>query len=469
MVLVGPALLIACATPQPPLAIPPVGDQVPTAEENAGPGDGRPSVEMIARTQRQLLASLAPISAFEPDASEADRASLADALSLLATDGPVAAAAAIEASREETVSPTLEFNLGTMRFQQGDLDAAAVAFERAIAEFPRFRRAWQNLGQVHYRAHRYAPAAHAFARVLELGGKDALTYGLLGACHSKRGHHVAAETAFRAAMMMQPAARDWKFGLAHSLVAQRRYAEAAALFGDMIVEQPDNADYWLAQGEAYAQLGQPMRAAANFEVVDRLGSATSDCLHNLGDIYANEQLYDLAVDAHTRGLERDSVGDVERALRAAVHLVSNDAVDESRRLVDAVEHRRGELWTEDERAEVLRVRARIAVAEGAAEEQVEILEEIVALDPLDGDALIMLGRHYGRNGDVERAVLTLERAAALADFEARAVLRHAQVLVEAQRYADALPLLRRAQNLDPREAIQRYLEQVERAAGSGRG
>ena len=36
------------------------------------------------------------------------------------------------------------------------------------------------------------------------------------------------------------------------------------------------------------------------------------------------------------------------------------------------------------------------------------------------------------------------------------------------RYADALPLLRRAQEIKPREDIARYLEQVERIARARR-
>jgi hypothetical protein len=38
------------------------------------------------------------------------------------------------------------------------------------------------------------------------------------------------------------------------------------------------------------------------------------------------------------------------------------------------------------------------------------------------------------------------------------------MLVKAGRYQDAVPLLKRAQELKPRDDIARYLEQVERAA-----
>jgi hypothetical protein len=52
------------------------------------------------------------------------------------------------------------------------------------------------------------------------------------------------------------------------------------------------------------------------------------------------------------------------------------------------------------------------------------------------------------------------------EFEVKAKVRHAQVLVGLTRYADALPLLRRAQEVKPREDVARYLEQVERLAKS---
>jgi hypothetical protein len=56
--------------------------------------------------------------------------------------------------------------------------------------------------------------------------------------------------------------------------------------------------------------------------------------------------------------------------------------------------------------------------------------------------------------------------ASLEEFEAEAKVRHAQLLVKHGRYEEALPLLRHAQQLKPRDNLQDYLEQVERAAKS---
>ena len=67
----------------------------------------------------------------------------------------------------------------------------------------------------------------------------------------------------------------------------------------------------------------------------------------------------------------------------------------------------------------------------------------------------------------EREILQLA-VARLDAFEANAKIRIAEVLVSMERFADAVPLLRRAQEIRPREDIARYLEQVERIAKARR-
>ena len=64
-----------------------------------------------------------------------------------------------------------------------------------------------------------------------------------------------------------------------------------------------------------------------------------------------------------------------------------------------------------------------------------------------------------------RAVVAMNLPS-LEKFEADAKVRHAQLLVGQRKYAEALPLLRRAQELKPREDVQKFLEQVERFAKS---
>jgi Flp pilus assembly protein TadD len=144
-------------------------------------------------------------------------------------------------------------------------------------------------------------------------------------------------------------------------------------------------------------------------------------------------------------------------------MCASGALAETRSLVDGIQRLRPQLADADKK-QVLTLRASIAVAEGAGEEEASVLEELVRLDPLDGESLILLGRYYERAGDAEKAVFQFERAAEMAEYEPQAKLSHAQLLVRQGKYADALPLLRRAVELQPRESWAKYLEQVEAAA-----
>jgi Flp pilus assembly protein TadD len=370
----------------------------------------------------------------------------------------------VEAECGTAASALLDYTAGNLHYQKDEFPKAEAAYRTAVDKFPKFRRAWQMLAEACFRQNDAKGAAAAFTRVIVLGGGDAVTYGLLGVNHARLGNHVDAEFAFRIAGMLDPTKFEWKIGLVQSWFGQGRFAEAAALFDKLIAEQPDRPELWLEQGKAYARLGQPLKAAQNFEMVDRLGGSTPSSLSNLGNIYANEGLFDLAADAFLRALALDPDKAAGHAVAGAKYLGDRSAFDELRRLIEGIEARAGALLGEVARKDILRLRARLAVAEGADEEGARVLQEIVDLDPLDGDALVLLGRHFARTGDEERALLYFERAAGIERSEPEAKLRHGELLAKQGKYALALPLLRSSQAMRPREHVRRYIEQVERAA-----
>jgi tetratricopeptide (TPR) repeat protein len=165
----------------------------------------------------------------------------------------------------------------------------------------------------------------------------------------------------------------------------------------------------------------------------------------------------VAADAQQKG---------DRALRAAELLAARGALPQSQQVVAKIHEVLGAKLAEADRRKLLKLEARIALAQGGAGEAVGVLEEVVKLDPLDGEALLLLAQHYGKTSQPEKAVFYYERAASVEKFEAEAKVRHAQLLVGQSKYQDALPLLRRAQELRPREDLARYAEQIERLAKS---
>ncbi|HZN55248.1 MAG TPA: tetratricopeptide repeat protein [Candidatus Polarisedimenticolaceae bacterium] len=417
--------------------------------------------------QRELRASYATQSDLEPKVTTAERQVLESFVTLMATD-PAGARAALERATTPESSAVFDYTLGNLDFQNDALDDAAAHYKAAVAKFPTFRRAWKNLGLIAVRQSRSQDAVRALSRVVELGGADGLTYGLLGYAYAADGIATSAESAYRNAVLLQPDVLDWKVGLTQSVLKQRKYGEAAALCEELIAKYPDRAEYWLIQANAYLGLNQPLRAAEDFEIVQRMGKATPQSLYTLGDIYTNEGLYDLAARAYRNAIDLDTEPSSARPMRGIEALAQRGATARAKELADHLRETRGDRLDGADAKKLLKLEARIAVAAGGGESAVKTLEEIVALDPLDGEALVLLGQHYARANDPERAIFYYERAESIEGFEADARLRHAQVLVAASRFQDAVPLLKRVQELKPREDVSRYLEQVERLARAQR-
>jgi Flp pilus assembly protein TadD len=184
-------------------------------------------------------------------------------LPLMGTDVPKAAEmlAAIVTPQSSAV---LDFTLANLRFQQGMLEEAAAGYRTAVTKFPRFQRGWKNLGLTSFRLGRMPDAIQAFTKMVELGGGDGLTYGLLAHAYSSEQQHTSAESAYRMAVLLQPDSLEWRMGLARSLVRQRKHAEAAAF-----VATADRGSSWprraLADpGRRLPRHEGPLRAAENY-------------------------------------------------------------------------------------------------------------------------------------------------------------------------------------------------------------
>jgi tetratricopeptide (TPR) repeat protein len=416
--------------------------------------------------KKQFAESYIAATDIEPRVTTIERDELMKVQDLIGSDKMEEAARLLEKSRGEAVSATFDFMLGNIYLQQEKLEEAVAAYETAVEKYPKFRRAHRNLGLIYVQQGEFEKALPSLTKSIELGDTESLTYGLLGFAYSSVDNSLAAESAYRQAVLLDPATMDWKMGLARALFKQQRYPEAVALCAALIDSDPARADLWLLQANAYVGLKQPLKAAENYEMVDQLNQSTVDSLNMLGDIYVNEGLYEMAVDAYIRAMDQNPDRNAERPIRACKVLVTRGALAETKTLIQHVEELHGARLGPVDKKDLLKLQARIAVAEGQGEEEVRVLEEIVSLDPLDGEALILLGQHAARANDPEKAIFYYERAESLEKYEADAKVRHAQLLVGQGKYTDALPMLRRAQEINPRDDIQKYLDQVERVAKS---
>lgn len=413
--------------------------------------------------QKQFMASYGVNADIEPSLTAVEFEQMQKILDAMSKDDDLTKAMKLlEKNCKESSSATFEFTLGNLYFQQDQLEEALRYYDMAIEQFPNFRRAYKNAGLIHVRNGKFEKAIPYITKTIELGGHSSIAFGLLGFSYGSTEQHLCAESAYRMAILLDPETVDWQLGLARSFFKQQKFGDAVSLCNSLIEKKPDNADFWLLQANAYLGLKQPMRAAENYEYVNAMGKSTGDSMTMLGDVYVNEERWDMAADAYLRAYELDNGEKPAKALRAAKILAARGSLEQSTRMLSRVAEKKDGLGNDDLK-ELLKLQARVAVAHGGGEDVVKILEEVVEVDPLDGEALILLAQHYGRNVP-EKAIFYYERAAGIEKHEAEAKLYHGQLLVGQAKYVDAIPLLRRAYELKPRSDIEDYLKQVERIA-----
>lgn len=398
-------------------------------------------------------------SAVEPTITRQEKQLLDEVSGLLATNLPAASLRLLESITTNS-SAALEFTLGNFLFQQNQLDDAARQYRLALKKMPDFLRAQKNLALIQFQQGDYTNALTSLLKSLELGEVDELTYGLIGHCHFQLGHRASAESAYRRALIFNPANENWKQGLASTLIEQRRHAEAAAWLEELLARKPNRADLWLAQADTYLGREDVDRAAANYELLRRMGKASPGSLLNLGDIYVNQGLPKTAVDVYLEALSKQPLPPIDRMLRVARVILEQEHAKESSRLLSALERAYSA-----QSADLLRLKSRIAFSQGDTAGAVAALESLVEQNPTDGETLILLGDHYAAGKEKEqqeRAALLYERASRVDGFAARAMVQQAVMLVRRNQFEKAVLLLKNAQAIDPQPNVADYLERLER-------
>jgi tetratricopeptide (TPR) repeat protein len=427
-----------------------------------GPG-GAPAIFDDPEWRKAFLGSYGFLSGAEPQVTQNERELLPQVLDLLETNQ----GAAIELL-EKNVGPgssaALDFLLANLYFQNGKLENASAYYAKALEKFPDFRRAHKNLGLLLVQKGDYKGALVHLSRAVELGDRDGRNYGLMGLAYLNLEDHLAAEVAYRNAILQQPGTRDWKLGLARSLMALEHYRDAIGLAGELLEENPDDTTIWMLQANAYLGVDQPLAAAVDLEAVRMLGKAPTRSLVLLGDIYMTSHMPELAKSAYLAAMQSDEKGtQFHTAYRAADLLIRTRSWSEAQEILASIDQRYAGQLSDAEQLDVLTLKAKLARGQGREKDSARLLESIVERDGTRGEALIELASYYHGQGQEEKALMLIERAENIEAVEYQALLDHAQFLVTTRDYRKAAELLRRAIAIKSEPRVETYLARVERA------
>jgi tetratricopeptide (TPR) repeat protein len=416
---------------------------------------------------KSFIGSYGFLAGAEPEVAPEEVEALRDLITIINVR-PKAAIEQLEQQITADSSAAFDFILANLYFQQGQLREAEKRYKIAIEKYPDFRRAYKNLGLLQAQDNNFEDAVVTISTALEKGVVDGRAYGLLGYGYLTQELYYPAEAAYRQAILIQPEVEDWKIGLARCLLQTEQYTDAIALFDTLIKESPNNADYWILQSNAYLGKNDSLAAAQNLEIVRRMGKAELETLTLLGDIYMNNELPDLALDAYLAASDRAKQKDFKAILRAASLLNRSGNNEQANIMITRIRDNFGQQLNEDQELELLTLEAKIARASGDDATAIATLNEIVKRDSLNGEALIELGKYYAEQGDMARAITRFQEAEKIEVFERPALIAHAQALVREGDYVKAIPMLQRALQIESEPNLQEYARRVERAASSTR-
>jgi len=402
---------------------------------------------------------------FEPTVT-AREAELLGAAAAAGSTNAAAGMAILLGVDREAASPALDFALGNVHYQAGELDLARGCYESALRKMPTFRAALANLGRIHLLQDRPADAIRLYRGLLADGQADSAILVLLGHALLLERQPVSAEGAYRQALLLGQRGDEAAAGLAKCLLEQERYAEASSMLGELLERDPGNREFWFLRAAACLAQHKDREALLALESVRRLGCADAERLCTLADLYLNaEQPEDAAV----RYVEAIEAGPppAARLLRAAEAFVKAGDAARAKDLMARIEGL--QLPTPlalslSEGRTLLRLRGALAYREGNSDAAVAAYARLLEGDPLDAETLILLGEIHREQGRLEDAAMCFERAARIPGREADALVRQAQTEVDRARYAKAVELLEAALAFGDRPQVSRYLEQVRRLA-----
>jgi tetratricopeptide (TPR) repeat protein len=114
--------------------------------------------------------------------------------------------------------------------------------------------------------------------------------------------------------------------------------------------------------------------------------------------------------------------------------------------------------------DVLQTRADLLAAQRKWPEERRVIDDLLKIAPLNGRALISLGRAYVAEDDVARATLAFEAAYGITGSTYVASLELANIEIKNRHYTKSVEYLQRALSIEKTDAVQDFLVRVKTLA-----
>lgn len=260
-----------------------------------------------------------------------------------------------------------------------------------------------------------------------------------------------AESAFRAALAVDPQAAEAHIGVAQAAVGRNNFEAALAELSDADRIRPDLATSWQLRGSIYAHLGQWSAAEAALEKANQL-AATQLTLRQHVSLLTSLEEVRLAsgwIDAASRAQSQlqTLAGDT-----AIVQLMAARIAFARRDYLSAQNILQGIVAAAPTLFEARALLGNVLLAQGQLKEAESQLGVAVQQAPQDAAVRSLLAEAQIRLGRIDEAIAQLQRYAMLNPASAKAQLLLADAYRAAHRDEEALIHYRAATEIDPGSA-----------------
>jgi len=210
--------------------------------------------------------------------------------------------AATRCAAQETPPPSLEAQVapGIEALKSGDLDSAEKVFSSALRQGIKHPLVYHNLGVIAQMRGKHLEAVQKFREALALQP----TYGpsrlLIGASLLVLGRKAEAVRELRRAVRLMPQQPQAHLQLANAYEASENWIAAAQQLQKLVELAPEEPEYSYQLGKAWMRL-----SGWSYQQIARINPNSARLQQGLGQEYAVQEKYDLALAAFQRAAEAD--------------------------------------------------------------------------------------------------------------------------------------------------------------------
>ncbi len=412
--------------------------------------------------RKKFLASYGINPAIEPKLSEKDRPLQEKVLPHIGNN-PQKAIEIIESTIESDTNPAFLNVLGNLYYQIQDYTQSEKYLIQSLKKFPSLRRSWRTLALCYVQQDKLEKAIKPLLKVIELGGGDAQSYGLLAYSYLNGEKFESALSAYRMARMFEPDSFDFKRGQALCLLNTNQSKSAIALFDELIQDEPNEPSFWTAQASAYLEMNQTDKAIANLQILHDLEMSDWKSLNLLGDLFLKKTLPELATKYYTLALDYGNQQNTNQLLRPLNNLLSQNYFKQANALMKSINAVTGNKTLLGKSIDYQFMKAKIELNTGSAEVALNILEKIISKDPLDGKSLLLLGQYHLDEKEFQKAEFYIERATHIKNYKVQALIALGQLKVAEGKLAAAIPFLDKAMLLKPSRNLELFIRSIKDA------